>query len=323
MSNPKQVTDVLNKDIYNRDIFMKRPKINILLFILSFLFSVNLFASDTKEINKTFSKKDELKIKLVLGSCHFKKSSDNNIHVYLTYTYDEENYEAQFKEKSTSIRITEKLWGSDNRGYSKWIISVPEDIEIDFGTATGEFIIDGLKKVDFDGNTGTGDIEIMNADGKFDLNTGTGRILVSDSEGEFELNTGTGDIKIEKSKGDFDANSGTGDVEATRITIEDEGDFSSGTGDIEIVHPIGTNYDLSLSSGTDDATLNMDGQPIEGYFEFTARSHTGRIVSPIDFDTEKNFQEGDNEYIRKSFTIGKKSPRFFISTGTGKAKLIR
>jgi len=302
---------------------MKLFKINIFLIILMILFSSNLFAGDTKEIEKTFLKKDEIKIKLVLGSCHFKKSSDSSIHVYLKYTYDDENYEPQFKEKATSIRITEKFHGSDNSGDSKWTISVPEDIEIDFGSATGEFVIDGLKTVEFDGNTGTGDIEIIDSNGKFDLNTGTGRVIVRNSEGEFELNSGTGDVKIEDSKGDFDANSGTGDVEVNNITIEDEGDFNSGTGDTEVTRPMGTDYDLSLNSGTNDAILDMDGQRIEGYFEFTAHSRRGRIVSPVDFDREDEYRNSDSDYMRKSFTKGKDTPRFFISTGTGKARLIR
>jgi len=67
----------------------------------------------------------------------------------------------------------------------------------------------------------------------------------------------------------------------------------------------------------------MDGAPIEGYFEFTADARKGDIECPIDFDKEEEHWQGDSEVMVKSFTKGKKYPRFFISTGTGTAKLVR
>jgi len=65
----------------------------------------------------------------------------------------------------------------------------------------------------------------------------------------------------------------------------------------------------------------MKGKPIEGYFEFKCHARRGRIDSPIKFDEEKEYEEGDQKYLQKSFTKGNKSIRVYISTGTGKAKL--
>jgi len=174
-----------------------------------------------------------------------------------------------------------------------------------------------VEKIELKANSGTGDLELKNATGEFKLNSGTGNIMVKDCNGEFDLNSGTGRINIENTKGSFDANSGTSTVKAFDITVENEGEFNSGTGNVEVVRPSGQNFDLMLNSGTNDAILDMDGRKLEGFFEFKADRHAGRIRADLEFDKEDDF--GKN--IVKSVTIGKDSPRYFISTGTGSAEL--
>ena len=126
---------------------------------------------------------------------------------------------------------------------------------------------------------------------------------------------------MKDSKGNFDANSGTGDVEAKNLTITEEAEFNSGTGDAEIINPIGTDFDLSLNSGTGDAILDMDGADLSGYFELKTSARRGRIKADIEFDNVEEYGHGDNAYIIKSVTINSDKPRFFISTGTGTAQL--
>ena len=302
---------------------MRNFKSIILLPIfLGLMMSLNLFAQGEEEIKKTYQNKEEVKIKLGLGDCLIEKSRDSSIHVHLVYTYEEEKFEPRFREKERRIILQEKFHGNNPRGYSKWTIAVPEDTEIDFNSATGDLFIEGIT-AEVDGSTGTGNIEIKDAKGEFDVSTGTGNVEVTDSEGEFEVSSGTGDVRIEGCKGNFDASSGTGDVEAYDITIEDEGDYSSGTGDVDVVLPKGDDYDLTASSGTDDAILDMKGKTVEGYFEFIAHARKGKITSPLKFDDEEEYWEGDNKYVRKSFTKGKETPRFYIKTGTGRAILKR
>lgn len=302
---------------------MRKTKSVIMMTIILGLFFVStIYAQREKEINKTFDKKNEVKIKLVLGSCEITKSSDDKIHVNVVYTYDDDNFEARFRERSRYVSIQEKFNGNEPRGYSRWTVEIPGGTEIDFNSATGDLLLDDTSS-DVKGSTGTGDIEFRSAIGEFDVSTGTGNIDIMDSEGEFDVSSGTGRVVIEKSKGNFDASSGTGKVEAFDIFIEYDGEFSSGTGDVEVTRPKGDGFDLSISSGTDDATLDMDDTPIEGYFEFSANARRGRIISPVDFDKEEEYWSGDNRYDRKSFTKGSKTNRFYIKTGTGKARLKR
>jgi hypothetical protein len=301
---------------------MKKTKIIILLFVfLSFMVPAALMAAPEEKVEKTFGKKDEIRFKLVLGDCQLKKSTDGRIHVHLVYSYEPGmSYEPRFKERGDTLYLEEKMHGNNPKGYSTWTVEVPDDIEIEFKSATGNLAVEGLK-IEVDGNTGTGNIELNKVKGEYDLSTGTGDVEVYDSEGEFDVSSGTGKVNIKNCKGNFDASSGTGSVEAEGLTIDVDGDFSSGTGDAEVSFPDGTDFELEVSSGTDDAILNMNGKQLKGYFEFTCHARRGRIVCPVKFDKEEEFKGNGQIYLRKSFTKGKDVPKIYIKTGTGKAKL--
>jgi DUF4097 and DUF4098 domain-containing protein YvlB len=310
-----------NQDNLIGDVRMKVKIFFVIVFLMLFTFLFNLFAQGKKEIEKTFENKEQVKIELVLGDCLIKSSPDDEIHVRLVYSYNDEYFEAKFTEKSSSLVIREKFHGQNGNGYSRWTISIPEKSEVEIETATGDINLEGVNGK-YEGSSGTGSIEVLDAKGEFEFNSGTGSVIVEGSAGEFDLNSGTGRVKIENCTGEFDANSGTGRVRAHNITIDSEGEFNSGTGDVEVSRPKGKDFDLSVNSGTNDATVDMDGLPIEGYYEFTASARSGDIDCPVDFDTEEEYDDG-GETMRKSFTRGKKSPRYYISTGTGTAELKR
>ena len=301
---------------------MKRTKIIISLFVfLSFMVSAALLAAPEEKVDKTFGKKDEIRFKLVLGDCQLKKSSDGSIHVHLVYSYEPDmSFEPLIRERGGTLYLEEKMRGNNPKGYSTWTVEVPDDIEIEFKSATGSLTVEGLK-IEIDGSTGTGDIELSQVKGEFDLSTGTGDVEAYDSEGEFELSSGTGNVKIKNCKGNFDASSGTGDVKAEGLTLELDGEFSSGTGDAEVSFPDGTDFELKVSSGTDDAILDMNGKQVKGYFEFTCHARRGRIVCPVKFDKEEEYKDNDQTYLRKSFTQGKDVPKVYVKTGTGSARL--
>ncbi|MGD8536596.1 MAG: hypothetical protein PVF66_12170 [Candidatus Aminicenantes bacterium] len=319
---------------------MKRTRTIISLFVfLSFMVSAALLAAPEEKVDKTFGKKDEIRFKLVLGDCNLKKSSDGRIHVHLVYSYGPEmSFEPRMEERGDTLYLEEKMHGNNPKGHSTWTVEVPDDIEIEFGSATGDLTVEGLN-IEVDGSTGTGDIELSQvegeydlssgtghvelsqAKGKFELSSGTGNVYASDSEGEFELSSGTGYVKIKNCKGNFDASSGTNDVVAEGLTIDVDGEFSSGTNDVEVSFPDGTDFELRISSGTDDAILNMNGKQIRGYFEFTCHERKGRIVCPVKFDIEEEYEQYDQTYLRKSFTQGKVIPKVYIKTGTGTARL--
>ena len=106
---------------------MNYKLITLIVFIVIFISSISLFSQGKKEIEKTFDAKEEVRIELVLGDCLLKVSEDDRIHVQLVYSYSDDYFEARFKEKSKSIIIQEKFHGQTGDGFSRWIISIPQN----------------------------------------------------------------------------------------------------------------------------------------------------------------------------------------------------
>ena len=176
---------------------------------------------------------------------------------------------------------------------------------------------------DLTGSTGTGDLTLEKLKGNLHLSTGTGRVQVLDSEGDFELSSGTGRVTVRGFKGNLEASSGTADVHASEVTLESAGEFSSGTGDAQVVFPSGGDFDLSVSSGTGDAILKMNGQSLRGHFELTCEAKRGRIVCPEKSDKEEAYTDHKTKYLLKCFTRGEEASKIRVSTGTGEAKLVK
>ncbi|GAH02402.1 unnamed protein product [marine sediment metagenome] len=182
---------------------MKKTKTIVLSVVfLCLLVSTALFSATEETLDKSFEAKDEVRFKLVLGDCQLKKSTDGRIHVNLVYSYKAEiKFEPIMEIKGSRLILEEKYRGKskNNNGYSKWTVAVPDEIEIDFESATGSLNVDGLN-LEIEGCTGTGEIELSNVKGKFDVSSGTGNVDVKDSEGEFEVSSGTGNVDVKDSE---------------------------------------------------------------------------------------------------------------------------
>ena len=317
---------------------MKRVIGVIALTVLVCSLSASAFAGKTKVIEKTFDAVESLKIKTVLGDCIIKKTSGDKINIRVEHDYDDDEFEAKFKERGNSLYIEEDLDGEDIDGDSEWFIEVPEGVEIEFKSATGGLKATGLSGdpegksgtgsfviSDFNGeleiDSGTGDISLSDAKGDFQLETGTGEVSIENAEGEFAAKSGTGDVSVEKASGDFEVKSGTGHVDASDLSLESFGEFKSGTGNAKIDLPEGYSYELEVASGTGNATIECGGADLDAKVEMTARKRGGKISSSFDFEDEEEFYRGDDKYVRKWFTKGSGSRTIEVRTGTGRAKL--
>jgi len=294
----------------------------IIIFCLIAGVTANILAGTEKKISKNFSNIESVKCNFALGNVEIQKSSDNKVYVSVAFTHIKKCFEPVMSVRGKKLVLEEKFSDNDNEnnGYSNWMISLPKGTKIKINTGTGDIIIKNVG-VKVEANTGTGTIEISDSKGEFEMNTGTGNIDLINGNGEFDLNTGTGHVSIADTKGEFKANSGTGSVKAENVFVIFEGEFNSGTGNVKVVSPKGEEFDLSLNSGTGDAVLYMKGQPLNGYFEMRCNARKGKIISPVKFDKEKEYDKGNQKRLEKSFTKGSKKRRFFISTGTGKAVL--
>jgi hypothetical protein len=310
----------------------------LLLGMLVCSLSTAAFAKKAKVIEKEFDRVESLRVETVLGDCIIRKGDGNGISVRVEYTFDDDNFEANFKERGGSLFIEEDLEGEDIKGESEWLIIVPGGIDIRFKSATGQLKASGLSgeleassgtgdmiisgfNGELEASSGTGDVVLSDSEGAFELSSGTGHVTVEDADGELDASSGTGNVKIDSAKGDFEINSGTGNVEAKGLSLRDYGDFSSGTGNAVITLPAGSEYELEVGSGTGRATVDCDGADLDAYVEMTARKRGGKISSSYDFDDEETFYRDDDKYIRKWLTKGSGSRKIEIKTGTGRAKL--
>lgn len=310
-----------------------------------------------EEIQKTFDGIKAVELSTVSGDCIVKTHSSDEVVVELFYDVDPEgSFKYKIRESGSTLIIKERWGRGSSSGEVRWTLTVPAETEIEFSSASGDLVAEGLMKgiesstasgdVDLTGVKGdieissaSGDIEIMDAKADIEISTASGDITIKDATGEIELSTASGDIdasrigdeielstasgdvEVSDSKGEFSLRCASGSVTAKNITVTGESSFSTASGEVEVSLAETSEFDLELSSASGDVVLDYNGNPVKGFFEFEARKRGSRIVCPFDFDNEEEFEQNDHTYVRKSFSRKGKTPVVQLSTSSGKAVL--
>ena len=283
-------------------LFGKSLAFLILGFFLMSVLSTVALAGKKRSLVRTFDKTQRIKVKTIAGDLYVEKGEADEIRVEVINSYSpRDSFEPQMRESGSSLKLTERIYGS-NSGSSSWIISVPDGVEIDFSSASGNMTVTDLKG-EFSGSTASGDYEFENC------------------SGIWQMSTASGDIELENCKGEFELSTASGDVDANDIVIESESSFSSASGSVDVRLAESTEYDLHLGSASGRAVLNYSGNPIKGTFEMVSRDRRGRITAPFDFDEEERFRQWGERFFRKTFTKGKNDPLITIETASGKPSL--
>lgn len=318
-------------------------KLKATLLTLAFLMVTTLaFAQETVE--KSYSGIKSIRLTTASGNGTIKKSSSNEVKVKLRYTYDDDVYEPSFEQKGDRLYIEEDFKRSRwSRGYAEWTIEVPDGIDMEFKTGSGNIEVAGVN-IELNSNTGSGNIEVEEVTGRVRANTGSGNITLIDINGEARGNTGSGSIRLTSIKGDanfntgsgnirgngvegeFSMNTGSGNIDITDAIITGSSSFNTGSGTTEVSLGGPLNYDLSLSTGSGNSILNFNGQNISGEFVMRA-SEKGDIRAPFDFDKEYEDDRSRsyssrrgrrNGYVKEA-KIGNKDILVKISSGSGRA----
>lgn len=317
-------------------------KLKTSLFTLLFLFAVTAaFAQETVE--KSYTGIKSIRLTTASGNGTIKKSSNNEVKIHLRYTYDKDVYTPSFEQKGDRLYVEEDFTRSRwTKGYSEWTLEVPDGIELEFKTGSGNIEVKGVD-IEIRSNTGSGNIEIEEVSGDVRANTGSGNITFSQVEGMLDANTGSGSIRLDRTKGEADLNTGSGNIRSNGI--EGELSMNTGSGNIDVTNAIITgasrintgsgnaqiilggslDYDLSVNTGSGNATLDFDGQEISGEFYMRA-SEKGDIRAPFRFDKEYEDDRGrsynrrgrSNGYVKEA-KVGSKDIQIKISTGSGRA----
>ncbi len=295
----------------------------VILFVISLIIISGSVIARDKVITKTFPVKDLVKVNTVSGDLMVIQGNSDEILVEIVYDVKPRDaFEPNFKERKNSLRLSEDFHGNRSSGTVLWTITVPENTRIDFNTASGDLTIE-----DFSGEVSSsmasGDCEIVNFHGELELSTASGDYNISESSGLLMLSTASGDVRLEDCKGEIRASTASGNVRVRKIILEEESSFSSASGNVYVELGESPIFNLQLSSASGNSTLNFNGNPIKGFFEFEAKERHGRISSPFDFDDEETYRRrGERDkYVRKTFTRGSESPHISIRTASGRAVL--
>ncbi|MFB0515446.1 MAG: DUF4097 family beta strand repeat-containing protein [Candidatus Neomarinimicrobiota bacterium] len=308
-------------------------------------------------IHKTFKKIKTLDIETVSGDCIIEAGKGDNVVVDLVYDYPDDCFEPAFKQSGDRLQLEEHFRGYGGcSGSSEWTITVPKDMRIDFSSASGNLSVSdctgkfglesasgyieidqcegkyeidnasgrieiSISKGDFEVDNASGRIAISNSEGDFKVDNASGHIRMQDVSGQFELDNASGDIEIDNIVGQLKVDNASGDIDATRAVIEDMSDFDTASGDISVTLAKSPEHDITLDSASGNVVLNYNGNPVSGYFEFSARKDRGKIDAPYKFDKEEEYEYQGRVYVRKSFTREKDTPRIVLSTASGKIEL--
>ncbi len=334
---------------------MKKVMTMVVTFMVLLLAFGTAFAREQK-VHKEFDGFKAIRLSTVSGDCVIKTHDSDKIEIDLTYDVRPEGAFDYSVDKRGSKLVIKEEWDNADRGKVLWVLTVPKGTEISYSTASGDISATGpigdfdartasgdieLENVkgDVSGSTASGDIYLIDCKGKKKVSTASGDIQIEDSDGdmrcstasgdiegkglsgEVSLSTASGDVDISSSKGIFELTTASGSVEASDITIEGSSRFSTASGDVTVALAASSEYDLALSTASGSVTLDYNGNPVKGYFEFEARKRSVRIVCPFDFDDETEFERHGDTYMRKTFTMKGDTPEIILHTASGTARL--
>jgi DUF4097 and DUF4098 domain-containing protein YvlB len=306
-------------------------------FSLIIFFSNSILAQE-QTFNKTYDAKKKVELKVTSGDCIVETGSNDEILVDVKYNVEPEGaFKPDIRESGNSLKIKER-WSGSSRGRVMWKLTVPEQTEIRFSSASGDVEITGVKNEieastasgdvnlkdvsgEIECSTASGEVTIESSKGEFDISTASGDVEASNVSGEFDMSTASGEIKIDDASGIFELSCASGEIEARDISVKEEGSFSTASGDVEVKLAESSTADLSLSAASGDVTLDYNGNELQGYFELSTRKDRGRISAPYDFETENEIERHGKTYIRKTFKRGGSTPVVTLSTSTGKATI--
>jgi DUF4097 and DUF4098 domain-containing protein YvlB len=283
-----------------------------------FFLGAQLNAGDKQVIDKSFKAKGTVEIKTVSGDCTIEKGTSGAIKVTVEHNYPAKYFEAVFEEKGDTLVIKEKFhneyrpghWGKNR--YSKWTVSLPQNTNIDFATASGDLKLEGMKsgvKI----RTASGDIKVTNYKGDMSIKTASGDIKSQHTAGTLKIATASGDIKLKNTGAEFEIKTASGDVELKEVHFTGASEFKSASGDIELELARTSEYDLNIATVSGDIILDYNGNPVRGYFTFKGKK--GNISSDVHFDGDESGRY--SPFAEKYFKKGGSKPEIFVKTVSG------
>lgn len=305
------------------------------------LLFLTIITTAQEKISKNFTGIEKITINTASGDCILKKGSGTEVTVELEHDY-KEGYQPVIEKEGNRLVIKEIFDRGSWSGSAKWTLTIPDNMDIRLNTGSGDFEASNLTfeldmntgsgdimlrtvKGDLRSNTGSGDMEIVDFDGEIKANTGSGNMRLENALGEVRFNCGSGNIRLKDVNASISANVGSGDIDATGVTLAGSSSFNSGSGTAEVELAASPGFDISVNSGSGDATLDFNGNTIAGLVVMRANKKNGNISAPFSFDKEEEIDKDSGRYgqtiIKKTAQIGSSDVKIKVGTGSGTAKI--
>jgi len=308
---------------------------NVLLAVMV-LFLAVLTASAEEVVKKqTFEGITSLDIRTVSGNCNITGTAGDAVTVEVRYDVDPEGaFRPEMRKDGNELKIKEE-WSGSSSGNVRWIISVPENIDVEYETASGDLDVKGIKG-ELEAGTASGEISLVKVSGEFEISTASGDISIRDAGGDFECScasgeieatrldgridfkTASGDIEVQESQGAFELSCASGDIEAMDIIINEESSFSAASGDVEVKLKESTEKDLELKTASGNVRLNLNGNELKGRIQ--AEFKKGRSNADIPFTSVKQeeFRMNNQDYTRILYGDVDGEPVITLRTASGR-----
>ena len=284
------------------------------------------FDSEEGILNKTFTvgKGGKLTVNVSPGQLTIKTWDQNTVEIKAD-GFDKRDIEnIDITQNGNDIKIkyeSEFGWGGDG----DFIITVPEQYNLDLRTTSGDLLIKGNLNGYAKASTMGGDISVKDIKGNVDLSTQGGDIRTGDIEGAIMLNTMGGDIQTGKLNG----------KDAQIYTMGGEINIKSSTSDIKTktyggdiqIGDVGGSVDLVTYGGNIKVNTVGNNAKLETYGgnlflngangEVLAKTNGGNInLKNITGSVEARTMAGDI-----SLELNPSGSKSSISTNTGEIEL--
>lgn len=287
----------------------------LLLMVMISLLFLNAQAGDKKEVNKTFKPKEKVEIKTVSGDCVIKKGSSSEIKVHVVYTYSDDEFKVVFEEEGDTLVMKEDFIKKEGKwshhGKSHWTVTLPGKTKVEFKSASGDLDVTGLMN-GLSAKVASGDVTAKGIFGNIRVKSASGDIDIDDSSGELNVEVASGDIKLSNVEGTFNIKAASSDIQANGIQFNEESSFKTVSGELSIKLSKSSTVDLSLSTVSGDVTLNYDGNPVKGYFEFKGMKRNISSDIPLEGKEKHSYSPFVTWYFNKG-----DSPRITLKAVSG------
>ncbi|MBE0665166.1 MAG: DUF4097 family beta strand repeat protein, partial [Candidatus Aminicenantes bacterium] len=255
-----------------------------------------------------------------------------------TYTYDADEFTPVMEAEAGRLTLREDFHGHGNHnGRSHWSVTVPATTSIVFSSASGDGEIYDLN-ASVTAKTASGDVKLKNIRGDVNIRSASGDISLesikggvscylasgelqaADLEGDVQVKSASGQIELKGIKGSCQAKTASGDLDLSGLVLQGPAVFSSASGDVAVTLSGSNDQDMSLSSASGDVTLDFNGQPFQGSFEFRVSKDHGDIVCPVAFDRQEEIEHGESITLVKSFARGA-GPKITLKSAIGTVTL--